>query len=135
MPAALAGILFLSLLLAAANALPADCQHPRSQLDLNRCGTQQYERVNQQMGQVYMDYRERLTAMQKEQLRNVQQAWLQFRDLTCGFESSAALGASVHGVVLQSCLTARTRMRLQELQALANCREGDLSCPAPRPPQ
>lgn len=31
-----------------------------------------------------------------------------------------------------AALAARTEERVQQIQALASCQEGDLSCPAPR---
>ena len=48
----------------------------------------------------------------------------------CQFEASGVAGGSAFSMVLTSCLIKKTRERNKELEALANCQEGDLSCPA-----
>ena len=58
----------------------------------------------------------------------MQLAWIKFKDLACQFETSGTEGGSVHAMVLAECLIEKTRHRNKELEALANCQEGDLSC-------
>ncbi|MBF5066250.1 DUF1311 domain-containing protein, partial [Salmonella enterica subsp. enterica serovar Istanbul] len=76
----------------------------------------------------YMAYRDKLNKAQQNQLREVQLAWLKYRDLSCRFESSASAGGSAASLALQTCLADKTRQRADELKNLAGCQEGDLNC-------
>jgi uncharacterized protein YecT (DUF1311 family) len=40
-------------------------------------------------------------------------------------------GGSAYPMVLHGCLTQKTAARAKELEQLAVCEEGDLSCPMP----
>lgn len=111
-------------------ALSADCGDQTTQSGMNQCTYGEYQKADKELNEVYSAYRSRLDASQKKQIKNVQLAWVKYRDLTCDFESSGVKGGSVYPFILQSCLTKMTLARLEELKFLANCEEGDLSCPA-----
>jgi uncharacterized protein YecT (DUF1311 family) len=115
---------------AAGVAAAQNCADLRTQLDMNRCAAEDYASVDRELNRSYDAYRARLGDEQKRQLREAQLAWVRFRDLSCQFESSAVKGGSVYPLILQSCLASMTRARLRQLSVLADCKEGDLSCPA-----
>lgn len=128
--AALMATLYLSALASAAPA--ADCGDEQTQTDMNLCAARDYADVDRQLNEVYREYRKRLSDDQKRQLKDAQRAWIEFRDRSCDFESSGVEGGSVHPLIRNSCLAGMTRARIEQLDVLARCEEGDLSCPAPK---
>ncbi|HKB83445.1 MAG TPA: lysozyme inhibitor LprI family protein [Burkholderiales bacterium] len=123
-------IAFVLALLSTPIVLAADCRNPQNQTEMNQCAAQDLEQVTKEINKLYTEYRGRLNEPQKQQLKEIQLAWIKFRDLACKFDSSGVAGGSAYPFVMQSCLIEKTRVRLKELQTLANCQEGDLSCPA-----
>jgi Uncharacterized protein conserved in bacteria, COG3755 len=108
-----------------------DCNNAFTQGDMNECAYRDLKREDQALNAAYNAYHARLDAKQKEQLKNAQLAWIKFRDLACTYDSSGVEGGSVHPLVYAECITRRTHQRLEEIKALASCKETDLSCPAP----
>ena len=111
-------------------ALALDCQNPQTQTDMNQCATANLDRETKKINKTYKDFRAKLNPTQKQQFKEVQLAWIKFKDLACQFEASGVEGGSAYSMVLAGCLTEKTRQRNKELEALGNCQEGDLSCPA-----
>jgi len=125
-----ASLLLLSLLQFTGPALALDCSSPSNQSDMNLCATNDLKRQNQKLNESYNAIRAKLDPKQKQDLKQVQLAWIKFRDMDCKFEASGVQGGSAYPMVLSACLSARTIQRDKELGALLNCQEGDLSCPA-----
>ncbi|HWV08078.1 MAG TPA: lysozyme inhibitor LprI family protein [Pseudomonas sp.] len=120
-----------ALLLATPVVWAADCSEAANQASLNQCIAENHAAQDKRLNQVYGEYRARLSASQKQQLKAAQRAWMEFRDRSCAFEVSAAQGGSAYPMALKGCLAAKTAIRVEELQRLASCTEGDLACPAP----
>lgn len=120
-------------LVAAAAAQAQDCDRQQTQAEIERCLTDRYKAADRQLNQAYQALRGRLSAPQKELLKASQTAWIRFRDLECEFAISGAGGGSIARVLAPQCLTQRTELRTRELQAHANCKEGDMSCPSTPP--
>ena len=110
-----------------------DCANAMDQFTLNQCAAADYASQDKRLNQLYSDYRKRLECEQKQQLKDVQLAWIKYRDLACAFESGAVEGGSAYPMVMNGCLSAKTSSRADELEQLSACEEGDLSCPAPAP--
>jgi uncharacterized protein YecT (DUF1311 family) len=119
-----------SLLLSSTSSLvwAANCSQLTTQGDLNQCIGTEYEAADKYLNDVYAAYRTRLSDTEKKELKNVQLAWIKYRDLSCKFESSGALGGSAYPMVLGACLAAKTRARAEEIKNLGECEEGDTSC-------
>ena len=113
-------------------AFSDNCGDKRTQFEMNQCASAEYQQANTELNRLYNTYRSRLDKDQKRRIRDVQLAWVKFRDLACNFESSGVKGGSVYPFIMSSCLTTMTRERLDALSELADCEEGDLSCPAPK---
>ena len=122
--------LILSAFALSSNA--ADCASAKTQLEINDCAAFEFKNADKKLNTVYSAYLTRLDTQQKKQLKDAQRAWIKFRDLSCEFESSGVDGGSAYPMVLQNCLTAKTRARIDDLVKLGQCRERDLSCPAPK---
>jgi uncharacterized protein YecT (DUF1311 family) len=110
----------------------AACDNPRNQQELNNCATDRHAVADKALNQGYAAYLQRLSGIQRKQFRQAQSAWIKFRDASCAFESSGVEKGSAHPMVHRQCLAAKTEERVQQIQALTSCQEGDLSCPAPR---
>jgi uncharacterized protein YecT (DUF1311 family) len=122
--------LLLLLLFISTSASAWNCGDLNTQSEMNQCAFTEYQKEDKELNKIYNSYRTRLDDDQKRQLKSVQLAWVKFRDLVCEFESSGVKGGSVYPLILQSCLARVTSDRIKELSILANCKEGDLSCPA-----
>ena len=124
----------LAVALFAFNLAPAawalDCNRAATQADLNQCAAQRLDQENKAINRVYRDYMAQLSPKQQARLRDVQRAWITYKDRACEFDVSGVEGGSVHSMVLADCLATRTAERRRELEALRRCQEGDLSCPA-----
>ena len=112
---------------AAASAL--ECGQAVTQADMNACAAQELNQADTELNRTYLAYRAKLHAARQNQIRDVQLAWIKYRDLACRFEGANVVGGSAAGMALQTCLTEKTRQRTSELRTLAGCQEGDLSCP------
>ncbi|KAF1049074.1 MAG: hypothetical protein GAK35_00052 [Herbaspirillum frisingense] len=124
-------VLRLTLLLAlcaSAGAHAADCAKASTQAEMNACASQALNQADADLNATYVAYRAKLRPAQQNQIRDVQLAWIKYRDLSCRFESANAAGGSAAPMVQQSCLAEKTRQRTEELKALAGCPEGDLAC-------
>jgi len=119
-------LLGLSALTTASWAL--DCANATTQADLNACAVHALKSADGELNDTYLALRARLNQSQKNQIRDVQLAWIKYRDLSCRFESSATAGGSARTMVLNACLARKTRYRAGELKAMQQCPEGDAGC-------
>lgn len=112
-----------------ASAQTPDCLDARTQIDMNQCAHAALERETTALNRSCEAIRAKLDPARQQQFRAVQRAWVRFKDLSCKFEASGVEGGSAHPMILSGCLAEKTRLRNKELDALAHCQEGDLSCP------
>jgi len=111
-----------------ASAFALDCDQAQTQSDMSECAGQALNQADAELNQTYLAYRNTLDKTRQNEIRDVQLAWIKYRDLSCKYVSAASTGGSVHGMALQSCLTAKTQERTKELKALSACPEGDVAC-------
>jgi len=126
-------ILFLIAFTGYANVFAIDCGDIINEGAMNHCATTQFQQLDKELNKAYTEYirhHSQIDKKQKKQLKDSQIAWVKFRDLSCIFESSGAEGSSIYPFILQSCRSDITRTRIKEFETLANCKEGDFSCPA-----
>ena len=123
------GVLLYSLIVSS-SALALNCQNPQTQTDMNQCASIDLDRETKTLNKTYGDFRTKLNSTQNQKFKEVQLAWIKFKDLACKFEAAGIYGGSAYPMVLANCLIKKTRQRNKELEVLDNCQEGDLSCPA-----
>lgn len=121
---------FVLVSLVSESAFAADCKSPTTQLELTQCASADLERETHKINNIYKVFRAKLNPQKQQQLKEVQLAWIKFRDLACKFNASGVGGGSAQSMVLSNCLTEETKLRSKAIESLANCQEGDLSCPA-----
>jgi uncharacterized protein YecT (DUF1311 family) len=57
------------------------CGDLPTQTQMNECAAADYAKIDGELNRIYGGYRSRLNDDQKKQLREVQLAWIRFRDL------------------------------------------------------
>ena len=111
-----------------AHAATDACAAATTQAEMNTCANDDFLAASADYAAGYSALAKQLPAAQRERLRRMQSAWLNFRTNACRFESGATSGGSAQGFVYWSCAARLTRERSVELVRLATCREGDITC-------
>ena len=106
-----------------------DCRDARTQKGLNACAQASFEAATAEDAAAYKTLADHFSARQKSDLKTAQKAWLAYRTAACNLESSGVEGGSARPMVNLQCATRMTISHTAELVKLANCPEGDLSCP------
>ena len=113
----------------AKGAAAPDCASATTQAQMNECEYEDFLEATAGYAASYKAISDKLGARQKDYFRRTQKLWIQYRTAACNFESSGVAGGSAQGMVKSRCDARMTRARSAELDVLANCKEGDLSCP------
>lgn len=116
-------------LAALAGCFAASAASAQTQAQLNATAAQNLRRADQALNTQYTATTGRLSTPSRTLLRDAQRAWITFRDQQCRYESSAVRGGSAFAMVQSDCLARMTVDRTRDLRRLAQCEEGDLSCP------
>jgi uncharacterized protein YecT (DUF1311 family) len=106
------------------------CPDAMTQAALNACADAEFQDASGVYAASYRALAQDLPPAQRTQLRRMQNAWLEYRTQACRFEAGPSAGGSVQGFVYWRCAARLTRARAAELQALAHCPEGDVTCAA-----
>lgn len=117
-------IFSIALLLSPRISVATDCAKPTTQNEINQCANSQLEAEMAAINSVYNRYRASLDATEKQQLKDVQLAWIKYRDLACKFEASPVEGGSMYSYVLAQCLIKQSKSRRQQLEELLRCDTG-----------
>ena len=106
------------------HAQTLDCDNAMTQTEMNQCAAQALEQEDQRLNRVYNQYRAGLQAKDRQALKQVQLAWIKFRDLDCKQVASVYEGGSMQPMVRAHCLAERTRERITHLEQMADGAEG-----------
>ena len=87
--------------------------------DMVSCITAEYERQDKRLNDAYAAARERVGKGRDAALRDVQRAWLHFRDLNCDFRNDPD-GGTLARVEANHCMLSMTAARADELEGIAN---------------
>jgi uncharacterized protein YecT (DUF1311 family) len=85
---------------------------------MNVCAARDFEQEDKRLNQSYRDLLAKLEAARREKLREVQRAWLSYRDLHCDFQSADYAGGSIYSYMQSSCLSEMTKQRTKDLKQL-----------------
>jgi uncharacterized protein YecT (DUF1311 family) len=100
--------------------------------ELGECYYRSYQRADAELNKVYRRLTDRLAdPSERELLQQAEQAWAQYRDKQCAFETAGARVVPIHPVAVSTCLWEKTRAHIEELQHQLNCPEGDPTCVHP----
>ena len=124
-----------TLLLLLALSLPAlalDCSRQETEGAARACSGQRLKDADKKLNEAYRTLLKRFDTQQQTMLRASQRAWLGYRDAQCRMVASGVDGGSAQPMVTADCLGDLTLARLKELNFQLACREGDMSCLAPK---
>ena len=126
------------LVLGFASLAPASAQDcaDQSQMGLDQCAGAAYKKTDAKLNKVYGQIVARLKGDvdTKARLVTTQKAWIAFRDAECKFLAGNAEGGSIYPMLITQCLDGLAQKRIEELEPLLVCEEGDMSCPVPPAP-
>jgi len=118
-----------------ATAQEAACGPVQDQTGMSVCAMDGAQLAAAEMAGRLAEIRARLAASpdQLALFDRAQAGWQDFRDAECAFTGSGLAGGSAQPMVVAHCRRDLTRQRLEHLDRLLDCPEGDLACPVPRP--
>ena len=97
--------------------------------DIDLCYDRVYRRADAELNTVYRQLRDRLAdPSERELLQQAEQAWVQYRDKECAFETAGTREGTIHPIEVSVCLTAKTQAHTEELKQQLDCPEGDPTC-------
>jgi uncharacterized protein YecT (DUF1311 family) len=102
-----------------------NCEPAGNQQEMNQCAAADYYAADLEMNRLYGTQMARLSAG-KGALRELQKAWLVFRDKVCAYEVPADNG-SIYSMSVSLCLAKHTKQRVEDLRAYVACT--DNGCP------
>jgi uncharacterized protein YecT (DUF1311 family) len=101
-----------------------------TQMDLNRCAGANLEAADAALNKIYQQVMsQRSGTSSKEQLKNVERAWIAYRDKECALEVGPQKdGGSIWPMEMSNCLQQMTAARIRELAKLRGCTAGESAC-------
>lgn len=103
----------------AGSAIAAEnCKNPQSQLAMNTCAAKDYERDDARLNKTYKELVGKLEKDRRDKVKEVQIAWIKYRDLQCDFDSAGYEGGTMYSLVRSSCLSRMTKERTKDLKAM-----------------
>jgi uncharacterized protein YecT (DUF1311 family) len=101
----------------------------QTQTDMNASAARDAKAADAALNAQYSATSSKLSPATRVLLRNAQRSWIGFRDQECKFETNGVKGGSAYPMVYAGCMKTLSEARTRQLKSLAQCQEGDLSCP------
>lgn len=107
-----------------------DCGRFTVQMDMNKCAGANLEAADTALNEIYQEVMaQQGDAASKEQLKNVERAWIAYRDKESAFEVGPQKdGGSIWPMEMSNCLERMTAARIRELNELRGCTAGASAC-------
>ena len=102
---------------------PTPCADAQTQADMNICWGKEYKAADATLNQVYGQLMRKLDEPDKAQLKQVETAWLKYRDANCEFVADQYKGGTIRPMIEAMCLADVTRNRTNELRNRIKDRE------------
>jgi uncharacterized protein YecT (DUF1311 family) len=117
----------------AAEAVPypvSDCAQLTVQMDINACASANLQAADTALNKVYQQVMlQQSDAASKDQLKDVERAWIAYRDRECALEvGPRENGGSIWPMEMSNCLEEKTAARIRELTKLLGCTAGVSVC-------
>jgi uncharacterized protein YecT (DUF1311 family) len=117
----------------AAEAVPypvRDCGQLTVQMDINACASANLQAADTALNKVYQQVMlQQSDAASKDQLKDVERAWIAYRDRECALEvGPRENGGSIWPMEMSNCLEEKTAARIRELTKLLGCTAGVSVC-------
>jgi uncharacterized protein YecT (DUF1311 family) len=115
--AALLSLLLLSVSVSAQKpARTGRCADPQTQSEMTQCAAADYKAADVALNQVYQKLVAKLDTDEKAQLKEVQTAWIKYRDTNCAFVADQYKGGTMRPMIYAGCLADVTTKRTSELR-------------------
>lgn len=117
------GIGMLMALGVGCSAQAQDCD--ADQASMNQCASKQFAALDAELNRQYKVQMAYLTTpAQKKALQDAQQKWIAFRDADCVYQvGKREEGGSIWPLEQAQCLSAQTKVRVEQLGAYVACRQ------------
>ena len=96
-----------------------------NQASMNQCASKEYAALDAELNAQYntqMGYLK--TPARKKALQDAQKKWIAFRDADCQYQAGKReYGGSMWPLVQAQCLSAQTKVRVEQLKAYTACRQ------------
>jgi uncharacterized protein YecT (DUF1311 family) len=117
----------------AADVIPypvSDCAQLTVQMEINACAGANFEAADAALNKVYKQVMgQQNDTASKDQLREVERAWIAYRDRECALEVGPREdGGSIWPMEMSNCLEEKTAARIRELTKLRGCTAGVSAC-------
>ena len=113
----LLSLLFAASICAQPQKKSEPCPNAQTQAELNDCAGREYKKADAELNQTYQKLVALLEADDKAQLRDVENAWIKYRDANCNFVADQYKGGTIRPMILGFCLADVTRNRAAELKS------------------
>lgn len=90
----------------------------QTQAELNQTAKKDFELADAELNKVYKEVIKLLSEKEKQLLIKAQRDWIKFRDSHCEFEANEYEGGSIQPLIYYSCLTERTKNRIEDLKSI-----------------
>jgi uncharacterized protein YecT (DUF1311 family) len=95
---------------------PEPCADAQTQTDINICWGNEYKAADAQLNKTYQQLVALLDAAERNQLKNVETAWIKYRDANCDFVADQYKGGSMRPMIYALCMADVTTNRTTELK-------------------
>ena len=112
----LLALLLMSITISAQKQKPKPCEDAQTQADMNICFGNEYKKADAALNKTYQQLVAMLDDEEKVQLKNVENAWLKYRDANCEFVGDQYKGGSMRPMIVAICLADVTNNRTTELK-------------------
>ena len=104
-----------------------NCGEATTQLETNVCAGEQFKLADEELNRLYKEKLDTLTA-DRESFRDMQRAWLVFRDKACFYETGPREeGGSSWPLTDATCMEYHTKKRIEDLKMYLKCTQN--GCP------
>ncbi len=90
----------------------------QTQAEMNQTAAKDFQSADAELNRVYKDVLKLLDENEKKLLIKAQKDWIKFRDSHCAFEIKQYEGGSIQPLIYSTCLTERTKNRIDDLNAI-----------------
>lgn len=113
--------IFCAVAFATPVALAANCKDPVTQTDMNICAAEAFKKADKKLNAIYqkaLKKQRAADASRVEDFKNIQRAWLKYRDLHCGYASAVYESGSMQPMARSACMEELTKQRIEVIPNL-----------------
>ena len=103
-----------------------NCLEVTTQTEMNECAAERFKVADDELNRLY---KEKLATLEadRESFRDMQRAWVVFRDKACLYESGPVEGGSMWALEHFNCMEYHTKKRIDDIKMYLSCTQN--GCP------